>query len=255
MFANYHTHTTRCNHAEGTEREYVESAVSGGLKILGFSDHTPYLFGDYHASGIRMAPEELEDYVSKVLSLREEYHDRLEIRIGVEAEFYPDYFDRTVDFLRSFEVEYMILGQHSLGNQDDYTYTGRPTEDENFLNRYCAQCRDGLDSGLFTYFAHPDLINYVGDERIYERHIRPLIRFAVDRNIPLEINLLGLREGRHYPYDPFWKLAGEEGAAVVLGSDAHQPQVVIDPDSEAIALQLCEKYGLKLIENPSLILL
>lgn len=41
MIANYHTHTWRCNHAVGTEREYVERAIEGGLKILGFSDHTP----------------------------------------------------------------------------------------------------------------------------------------------------------------------------------------------------------------------
>ena len=38
MIANYHTHTWRCRHADGTEREYVERAIEGGLKILGFSD-------------------------------------------------------------------------------------------------------------------------------------------------------------------------------------------------------------------------
>ena len=41
MFANYHTHTTRCNHAAGTDREYVEYAIRSGIKILGFADHTP----------------------------------------------------------------------------------------------------------------------------------------------------------------------------------------------------------------------
>ena len=40
MIANYHTHTWRCRHADGTEREYVERAIEGGLKILGFSDRT-----------------------------------------------------------------------------------------------------------------------------------------------------------------------------------------------------------------------
>ena len=44
MIANYHTHTPRCNHAEGAERSYVERALAGGLQELGFSDHTPYLF-------------------------------------------------------------------------------------------------------------------------------------------------------------------------------------------------------------------
>ena len=43
MIANYHTHTWRCRHADGTEREYVETAIEAGFKILGFSDHTPQL--------------------------------------------------------------------------------------------------------------------------------------------------------------------------------------------------------------------
>ena len=61
MIANYHSHTTRCRHAEGTEREYIERALQGGLKILGFSDHTPYLFpGDYY-SNFRMFPDQLPD--------------------------------------------------------------------------------------------------------------------------------------------------------------------------------------------------
>ena len=30
MIANYHTHTWRCRHADGTEREYVETAIEAG---------------------------------------------------------------------------------------------------------------------------------------------------------------------------------------------------------------------------------
>ena len=41
MTANYHTHTWRCLHASGTERQYVERAIEGGLAVLGFSDHAP----------------------------------------------------------------------------------------------------------------------------------------------------------------------------------------------------------------------
>ena len=54
MIANYHTHTWRCRHADGTEREYVERTIEGGLKILGFSDHSPYPFPDGYDSGMRM---------------------------------------------------------------------------------------------------------------------------------------------------------------------------------------------------------
>jgi len=54
MIANYHTHTPRCNHATGEERAYVEQAIKKGLKILGFSDHTPYIFPetDYYSHSV-----------------------------------------------------------------------------------------------------------------------------------------------------------------------------------------------------------
>ena len=42
MRANYHTHTYRCNHASGTEEEYIQCALDGNIEVLGFSDHTPY---------------------------------------------------------------------------------------------------------------------------------------------------------------------------------------------------------------------
>ena len=73
MIANYHTHTWRCRHADGTEREYVERTIEGGLKILGFSDHSPYPFPDGYDSGMRMRLDQVEGYVDTVLALKKEY--------------------------------------------------------------------------------------------------------------------------------------------------------------------------------------
>ena len=60
MIANYHTHTWRCLHAAGTEREYVENAIKGGYKILGFSDHTPMPYPGGYVSNVKMRPDQLE---------------------------------------------------------------------------------------------------------------------------------------------------------------------------------------------------
>ena len=79
MIANYHTHTPRCNHAWGTEEEYVERALEAGLQILGFSDHSPQLFPGTYYSHFRMRPELLQDYVDTVLRVREQYRGKIEI--------------------------------------------------------------------------------------------------------------------------------------------------------------------------------
>ena len=254
MIANYHCHTYRCGHAEGDEREYVERAVERGLKILGFSDHTPYDFFDCGPRNrpMRMKPEELPGYADSIRSLADEYRGRLEILLGVEAEYYPKYFSRLLEMLRESRVSYMILGQHYLNNEVDGGYSGRATDDASRLERYVAQTKEAIETGLFTYFAHPDLINYTGDSAIYRREMRKLCEAANKAKMPMEINLLGMRDGRHYPNERFWELAAEEGCEVILGSDAHQPEFVTDPASEEKALTLVEKLGLRLVSKVEL---
>ncbi len=246
MIANYHTHTYRCGHAVGHEREYVKQALKAGLGILGFSDHTPQDYYDCASwrSPIRMLPEELPDYAASLRSLAEEYRGRLEILAGVEAEYYPKYFPRLLRMLNENGIRYMILGQHFIGNEIDEPYCGRPTEDASILERYVSQTCEAMDTGLFSCFAHPDLIRFVGAPALYERQIRRLCRKARETDTPLEINLLGIREKRHYPDDRFWRIAAEEGNAVILGCDAHHPRELSSRRTEAKALRLAESFGL-----------
>ena len=72
---NFHSHTVRCQHATGEEREYVEQAISEGFEMLGFSDHSPYLFKNGYVSHIRMEMSELEGYVNTIEALKKEYRD------------------------------------------------------------------------------------------------------------------------------------------------------------------------------------
>ena len=248
MIVNYHSHTPRCGHAEGSEREYVEAALRASLETLGFSDHTPYDYFDhpYRNKRVRMAPEELPSYADTVRGLAEEYRGRLEIVLGVGAEYYPKYFSRLLELLRQNGIRYMILGQHFYGNELGEPPCGRPTDDPGRLASYVDQTIEALQTGLFSYFAHPDLIRFTGGDDEYGRQMRRLCRAARESDTPLEINLLGIREGRNYPDERFWRIAAAEGNAVVLGCDAHRPGDILDFESEKAALKLVEKYNLDL---------
>ena len=68
--------------------------------------------------------------------------------------------------------------------------------------------------------------------------------------VPLELNLLGMREDRHYPNVEFWRVAAEENCAVVLGCDAHAPDEMHHASWEAQALQILRQLGLQRIEDP-----
>lgn len=249
MKANYHTHTARCRHARGTDREYVEAAIAAGIEVLGFSDHTPYFFpGDYY-SKFRMYPEELDGYVQSVLDLKRTYQGQIEIHLGLEMEYYPELLPRLLEFLRLQPIEYLLLGQHYLGNEMEDVYSSALTTDDRVLDRYCRQTEEALETGLFTCFAHPDVIHYKGSPEFYRQWMRRLCQKAKACGIPLEINLLGIRDGRAYPKEEFWQIAGEVGNPVILGSDAHDPAVLADKETENQAEALLRRYSLQRLDR------
>ena len=247
MLANYHTHTWRCNHASGTEEQYVQAALQRGLAILGFSDHTPYIFPDGYYSYFRMKMDQLEGYVSTVLALREKYESRLRVPLGLEVEFYPDLFDQLMPILKDQPLDYLILGQHFIGNEVGEHYSGRATGEYSVLRRYCEQTMDAMQQGCFSYLAHPDLINFTGDHKVYREYMRRLCKEAKNCSIPLELNLHGVLEKRHYPNRMFWELAAEEGCTVVLGCDAHDPSELSDTSYEKEAMKLVRDLDLELL--------
>lgn len=251
MTANYHTHTWRCNHATGAEEEYVQAAIDSGMKILGFSDHTPYCFPGDYCSRFRMRKELLPDYAQTIRSLQKQYAGRIEVHLGVECEYYPKFFNETLNLLRDNGVEYLLLGQHFIGNEIDGTYSGLPA-DEDTLKRYCHQCMDAMNTGLFSYFAHPDLIHFVGDDRIFLNQMRQVCREAKSCGMALEINMEGMRSGKWYPGPLFLEAAGEEGCTMVIGCDAHTAEALKEYDAQARAYEMAREHGLTVVETVEL---
>lgn len=248
MFANYHTHTTRCKHAVGADREYVQAAIQSGVMILGFSDHAPFP----HRAFVGMMPDVLPEYVASIAALREEFKDDLQMHIGLELEYDPKHFPRQLEFLKQHGIEYLILGQHALFGITDIAGNLMTNDNEKYLDHHCGLQKEAMDTGMITYVAHPDMFNFTGSDEVYERNIRPLCRHAADRGIPLEINLLGLRTNRHYPRPHFWQIAGEEGCQVILGCDAHEPASFLDQTGPHAAMELVERYHLNLIPSANL---
>ena len=64
-----------------------------------------------------------------------------------------------------------------------------------------------------------------------------------------EINLLGLGEGRHYPNERFWTIAGETENRAIIGVDAHDPASIGKHRIFEAALALAERCGLEVEER------
>lgn len=246
MEYNLHTHTKRCNHAIGDDREYVENAIKAGIKVLGFSDHCPQFFNynDYY-SYFRMLPEQAEDYVNSIKSLAKEYEKDIKILLGFEAEYYPAIYNELIDYCSKLGIDYLLLGQHLIGNEydEDDFYKGKRCG-EDFLTQYVNQVIEGLEKGSFTYLAHPDLVDYNGGESHYIKEITRLCKRTKELDIPLEVNMLGLFNNRCYPNKKFWEIAGKIGNKTVIGYDAHTPDFLLKKDVYSKALDILLKNNL-----------
>ena len=256
MDYNYHAHTTRCSHATGTEESYIQTAIAGGVRYFGFSEHIPFVFPDGYQSGYRLPYEQGHEYVSCIHALREKYDGQIELRVGFEMEYYPDHFAQMLQNAKDFGGEYLILGHHFLRQEyPNGLGVTRVNDCPEDLEEYVSGVIEAMETGVFSYVAHPDSFNFVGDEELYRRQMRRICVRARELNIPLEINFLGIRHGRHYPNERFWQIAGQEQSPVTFGFDAHDTEAACDRNSLPIALAMVDRYNLNYIGKPQLKLL
>lgn len=248
---NFHTHTARCHHAVGKDRDYVEAAVKAGVRVLGFSDHVPWPFRDGFRSGIRMDMEEIGDYLKSIHELQEEFKGQITIIPGFEAEYFPDLLPAFRAVMEQYGDYYLILGNHFPGGEPHGVYAGQKTADERVLVRYVNEVIAGMETGWFVYVAHPDLIHYAGKGAVYEREMERLCIAAKQMKIPLEINLEGLRRKIQYPSPVFWEIAASVGNDAILGLDAHNPKVFEDKALQERGFAIAEEFKLKLITRPT----
>ena len=250
--SNFHTHTYRCMHASGTDEQMVQAAIKEGFRVLGFSDHSPWKYGSDFVARMRMTTGQFAEYATSVRTLQEKYKDKVEILLGLEAEYFPDYMDWFVDFLIKEKVDYVILGQHYHGSDEYGVYFGRA--DRSLFETYIDDCIRGLETGIYSYLAHPDLPLRGMD---WDEGMRPgferLCKYCADHDIPLEYNVLGMQVGRKmghegYPSDRFWKIAEKYRCQAIIGMDAHRTRD-LDRRLYDRARKRLERYDVQIVDS------
>lgn len=229
---DYHMHTPRCKHAIGSIREYAQAAITLGLKEIGISDHSPMPSGFDHSW--RMEENELEGYLREIDQVREEFSGELQIRMGIEADFYPGTEQYISNMLRIHPLDYVIGSVHYI---DDWGFDNEDEiggwRDRNIEDAYCRYYHlvaASAESGLFDIIGHPDLIKKFGHRpplgSTKVRHAEEcMLRAVRNSGCALEISSAGLRKpvGEVYPHGRMIARAAEMEIPFAFGSDAHTP--------------------------------
>lgn len=217
----FHVHTFRCKHAENIGDEaYIKKAVELGADQIWFTDHAPFPGDPF---GGRMDMRELPEYIDTLTRLKEKYADKIEVHIGLEAEYFPAFEAHYTSLRATKGIEAIILGQHMFALPDGgYSFSLSPEEKKRGEHIGSGDAIVlGIKSGYFDAVAHPDRIfrrckEWTGEMEVIAGRI---IEAAVAHKIPLEYNLRSVARKREL-WEEFWNKV-PEGYPVVVGSDAH----------------------------------
>lgn len=253
---NYHMHTKRCMHASGSDEAYVQAAIRGGYEEIGFSDHTPWHYASDYVAHMRMKESSFEEYYNSVKALQEKYQDQISIKIGLECEYFPKYMDWLQELIKTYQIDYIIFGNHYYKTDEQKVYFGTACENDEMLKAYVDEAIAGMKTGLYAYLAHPDL--FMRGRRYFDDYARSesyrLCKAAKELNVPLEYNLAGAQYNdvmhtMQYPHDKFWKIAAEVGNTAIIGVDAHEPAAMELDTYRNQGLALFERLGMNVVDT------
>ena len=75
-----------------------------------------------------------------------------------------------------------------------------------------------------------------------------LCEYLKEHDQPVEINLLGVVEHRHYTDEHFLRLAGETGCKAIIGCDAHQPHRLDYRTGQELCYEMARRNHLPVID-------
>ena len=260
MKANYHTHTTRCGHAYGTDESYVRAAIQGGFETLAFTDRSPWPYkSGFTNPNVRMNIRQLDGYLEKIRRLSEKYRDKIRLYVGLECEYFPEYMNWLAETKEEKQLDLLVFGNHYDKTDETGMHFGF-THDAKELRLYVDSAIAGMRTGLFAYMAHPDFFlrgfdSFNADCRAASCE---LCLAAKELSVPLEYNLHERANAKRlyrrvsYPSAEFFEIAYLTGNEVIIGLDAHDPDELSDSTQWDRACAELEVFGERWIRKLNL---
>jgi len=238
-----HSHTPLCKHAVGAPQDYAAMAFRRGLHGLLVTCHNPMPAG--FSPGSRMSVDQFDDYLQLVFRARQVWRGRIDVRLGIEADYLPGYESWLEHQLQLADFQYVLGSVHPHVSEFRQRYAGgKAVEAQRAYFRLLAEA---AETRLFDCLSHPDIIKNEWPDQWQPHRIMDDIRRALDRiaaaGVAMELNTSG-RQKEIAEMNPCPQMLVEmrrRDIPVVVGADAHAPERVGEGFSEA--LDLLEQCG------------
>lgn len=224
LFYDSHMHTPLCKHAWGEPEEYAQQALKAGLKGIIFTCHCPMPNGFWPT--VRMSESEFDTYVALVERAADAFKGKLDIRLGIESEYFPGCEEYIANLHKRADFHYVLGAVH--WQAKEYLNKFETGTIENFRRTYFEHLAKSAESGLYDSLAHPDLVkNYHPDSWCFAI-VKNTVAAALDRiaatGVAMELNTSGLNKSysEMNPGNEMLRMMADRKIPVVLGSDSHR---------------------------------
>ena len=233
-----HSHTPLCNHADGDPSEYAAVALERGLRGLIVTCHNP--MPNFFSHHVRMREDQFEEYVELVARTREQWQGQVDVRLGLEADYFEGHEAYLEKQLASADFHFVLGSVHpQIPEFRERYWQPDQVEVQRIYFKLLAQ---SAETGLFDSLAHPDLIKNMTSKVWQPAAIMDDIRVALDRiaatGVAMELNTSGVNKtiSEMNPFPAMLREMSQRGIPITLGADAHEPDRVADGYENALTL-------------------
>ncbi|MFA5327763.1 MAG: histidinol-phosphatase HisJ family protein [Prolixibacteraceae bacterium] len=233
---DYHMHSILSDGKNNYE-EMVLMAISKGLDEIGFSDHVCIKPVDW---AIRL--EDIPVMTGQILDLKNKYCDQIQIRYGIELDYFPGKEDELKQIIDSIPVDYVIGSIHFIDDWNfdtDQSLYGKWTNDK-LYEMYFELVQKAAKSDLFDIIGHIDIIKKfrVYPETNLDMLFDDTIRIIKEHNVVVELNTGGMDRpcAEYTPSPKLLEMCYNHHVPVTLSSDAHRVEHIARHYESAIEL-------------------
>lgn len=255
MKVDGHTHTHFCPHGSGEETaKFIEKAIALGFDRYVLTEHAPLPSSFCEAlpyekelvQYFTMKETELDEYIKEMHELKQKYKDQIEIQVGFELDYLPEYIDWTRNLLREYHgyIEETVLSVHFLKGIGGWRCIDHTPEElqENLVSYYgnfqsvqqvyYETIKEAIHQFQPSRIGHLSLCqkfqHYIQGRtsvtKEVEKEIQEILLLLKQKGVALDFNTAGLDKKyclEHYPSVWIVKNAQKLGISFIFGSDAH----------------------------------
>ncbi len=228
MLPDYHFHTNFSGDSDTPMRAHLERAISLGMASLCVTDHH-----DYDVDSVIDFTLHVDQYFEVMSALRDEYKDRIDLRIGIELGLQTHLKEYYRELLSSYPFDFVIGSTHFINRKDPAYpefFNGRK-EQEAYLKYFQATLDNVKNIDNYDVAGHIDYIVRYGPNKaryysyeVYRDILDDILRAIIERGKGIECNTAGFRKGIGQPNpcaDILKRYKELGGEIITIGSDAH----------------------------------